>query len=186
MSKDCISNETKIIDNIGILKTKTFMDDWNRYEHYVTLESDTHHIESKIISRPAEPSYSIYYVVPNGHTINNELDLPNIPNEPHYLELAKEFKKDYLIEKFKQISGKRAKFEEGMNDHIALGKICWFYFRKNKNGNREHCKNCIKLAIENFDDYEFNYDKWYKICNQATKDKNQKDYQVIEMSYRVV
>lgn len=172
----------KNIDGIGKITITNYSDDWNRYKTDVFIESSTHHIEESTFYKPSEGAITNYYAVPNGQTINNNLILPEITNEKFPHLTARTFSKRYLSEKLKQLQQKRANFETHMNHKNTLAEISNHYFKYYENGNREHCEEQVKLSIEVFDSYAFNFENWGNITAKAEAEKERKDSEIKKIS----
>ncbi|EMF0435707.1 hypothetical protein ACR6LN_002543 [Enterococcus hirae] len=175
------SVETKTIEGIGIAKIITRTDDWDRLERSVSLDSDSYHIERKYVGRHPLTTVA-FYAVPNGKTINHSLDLPEIKEQSFQEELCYKYPKKSLIEFLRLLNGKRAKFEYPMKRRNKLKSIATDYYNRYKKIDRLDCSKKVQEAIEIFDNYQYNYLKFYELKEEAQRIKYKLDSKVLEMS----
>lgn len=175
------SVETKTIEGIGIAKIITRTDDWDRLERSVSLDSDSYHIEQKYVGRHPLTTVA-FYAVPNGKTINHSLDLPEIKEQSFQEELCYKYTKKSLIEFLRLLNGKRAKFEYPIKRRNKLKSIATDYYNRYKKIDRLDCSKKVQEAIEIFDNYQYNYLKFYELKEEAQRIKYKLDSKVLAMS----
>lgn len=172
--------ETKDIEGIGSAEVITRMDDWNRTEISVSLDSDNFHVESRYVRHHHESNKN-FYAVPNGMTINHSLNLPEIVFQSFQEKLCHKYSKDSLIEFLRLLEGKRAKFEYPIRRRNKLEPIAEDYYRHYKKMNRFDCSEKVLEAIEMYDNYQYNYSKFYELKRKAEREKNELDSGVLAL-----
>lgn len=178
------SVESKDIKGIGIARIITREDDWNRSERSVSINSDSHHIESRYINHHLESSKN-YYAVPNGMTINHSLDLPEVVVKSFQEYLCHNYDKESLKEYVRLLKNNRAKFEYPMNRKNKLGSVATAYFKHYKKTDRSDCCGKVIEALNQYDEYQYNFTVFTDIKKDAEKKKHELDFQVLELSTEI-
>lgn len=178
------SVETKTIEGIGTAKIITRTDDWNRRERSVSLASDSYHIETRYVGRHPETTLA-FFAVPNGKTIDHPLDLPELTGQKFQEKLCNKYPKAFLIEFLRLLKGKRAKFEYPIKRRNKLEPIANDYFNYYKKIDRLDCSEKVMEAIEMFDNYQYNYSKFYELKKEAQRIKYELDSEVLAVSKEI-
>ncbi len=174
------SEEIKEIKDIGTAHIFTSTNDWNKVERHVILDSETHHSES-IGSRHHRETWTSFYAVPNGMTINPQPDLPKIEFQSFSEKLCNDYNKTDLSKLLKSLKRKGTKFEYPINRDNALGKLASDYYRYYKAIDRNDCIQDVNKAITDYDGYKYNYDNFKQLRKKAEKEQ----HEIIQESLKV-
>lgn len=175
MSWESVEEKKTCPNGTGIVTITTRSDDWNRCERSVSVDctgcTETCHPEEYHWRTCDGFSYTTVYAVPQDITLDIPLNLQK-PNFKIFEELlCNKFNKERLTVIKEKLHRNRSIYSAAKGS--VLGDIVTIYIQKYGEFDCIRCLNSVMHAIDLYDDYEFNYEKYTAMVRVAEEEKNE-------------